>query len=60
MHGQPKGKGICWKEADGTLKPLDVMAQRKCRAWKLGCMAQVKARSKRKMVFNEVGEARLI
>jgi hypothetical protein len=61
MHGQPKGKGLCWKEADGTRKPKpkDVLVERNCGAWKLGAMHQVHARSTRRMVFDEQGRVKL-
>jgi len=44
MDGQAKGKGLCWKEAEGNRKPVDVIASRDCRAYKLGAMHQVRIR----------------
>lgn len=59
MHQQPKGKGVCFREANGTDKPLDVLEKRNCKAWKLGAMHQVRARSVRRMRFDEAGNVRL-
>jgi hypothetical protein len=59
MRNQPRQKGKCWKDADGTGKLLDVLEVRSCRVYQLAPMVQVHARSKRRMVFNEAGVVKL-
>lgn len=59
MRGEPRGKGRCWKDADGTGKLLDVMEVRRCRVHYLAPMIQVHARSLRRFVFDAGGVASL-
>lgn len=47
MDESPKGFGLCWKEAQGNRKPLNVITDRKCKNYKLGAMHQVRIRGVR-------------
>lgn len=57
MHDQPRGMGMCYREI--SIYPIDVLAERKCKMYKLAPMEQVRSRSKRRMIFDEHGNARL-
>lgn len=59
MDESARGKGLCWKDAQGMRKRRDVLEKRECRLWKLGPMHSVKSRSQRRMVFNESGIVKL-
>lgn len=60
MHQQPRGKGVCFREAGGNVDPIDVLAERKCSLYRLAPMEQVHSRSRRRMKFDEQGKVRLV
>lgn len=44
LMDQPPDTCLCWREADGTRKPMDVNQERKCSLYALGYIDQLKIR----------------
>lgn len=60
MDEAARGKGLCWKDAQGVRKPRDVLERRECKLYRLGPMDSVKSRSRRRMVFDANDTVRLV